>query len=182
VLLLSSASAASGQSFLVQGAGGANVLDTGHNLSYGFDPGFSLSAGIGLSPTPRVTFLLEVERTHRTNQLQVDARGNVFGFRGGTLTLAVPQMRVTLFPPDRIGPYGVLGFAAGVSRLNATELHPERTSSDVRAVVFGAGIHVPLAERLSLFADGRVFMGAAESGEGDLLGIVPIRAGLAWRF
>jgi hypothetical protein len=49
-------------------------------------------------------------------------------------------------------------------------------------MVFGGGIHVPLAERLSLFGDGRVTMGAAESGEGDLLGIVSIRVGLAWRF
>jgi hypothetical protein len=182
LLLLISPPVASGQSFLVQGAAGLTVLDTGHNLSYGFDPGLSLSAGAGLSPTRRVTFLLEVERTHRASQLQVDARGGVFGFRGGTLILVVPQMRLSLFPQERIGPYGVLGFAAGVSRLNATELHPERTTSNVRAMVFGGGIHVPLAERLSLFGDGRVMMGAAESGEGDLLGIVSIRVGLAWRF
>jgi hypothetical protein len=44
---------------------------------------------------------------------------------------------------------------------------------------FGGGIHVRLKERVSLFADGRMMIGA-EAGE--LLAVAPIRAGVAWRF
>jgi hypothetical protein len=179
LLLLVCPIGASGQSFQAQGAAGPNILDTGHNLSYGIDPGFSFSAGVGISPSPRVTFLIEVERTNRADQQQVDARGGVFGFRGGTTTLAVPQVRVMLFRPDRIGPYLVGGFAAGVSRLNVTETHPETVTNDVRAIVFGGGIHVPLRRSISLFADGR-FMFGGEANE--IFGLSPIRAGLAWQF
>jgi hypothetical protein len=179
LLLLVCPTGASGQSFQVQGAAGPNLLDTGHNLSYGFDPGFSLSAGIGISPSPRVTFLIEVERTYRADQRQTDARGSVFGFRGGTTTLAVPQMRVMVFRPDRIGPYVVAGFAAGVSRLNVTETHPDIVTNDVRAIVFGGGIHVPIRSSISLFADGRFMFGGEAN---DIFGLSPIRAGLAWQF
>lgn len=170
---------ATGQSFQLQGAAGPNFLDTGHNLTYGIDPGFSLSAGAGFSPSPRVTFLLEVERTHRASQLRVDARGGEFGFRGGTSTLAVPQMRLALFRPDRVGPYGIVGLAAGVSRLNATESYPEHTSNGVQALVFGGGIHVPLGERVSVFADGRAIFGGEAT---EIFGLLPVRAGLAWHF
>lgn len=179
LLVLVSPAIANGQSFQVQAAAGPNILDTGHNLSYGFDPGFSISAGVGISPSPRVTFLLEVERTRRASQLQTDARGNVFGFRGGTTTLAVPQMRATLFQRDRIGPYAIVGFAAGVSRLNVTEEHPDRVSNDVRALVFGGGVHVPLRDGISLFADGRFIFGGEAN---EIFGLSPIRAGLAWQF
>jgi hypothetical protein len=179
LLLLMCPIGASGQSFQAQGAAGPNILDTGHNLSYGFDPGFSLSAGIGISPSPRVTFLIEVERTYRADQRQTDARGSVFGFRGGTTTLAVPQMRVMVFRPDRIGPYVVAGFAAGVSRLNVTETHPDIVTNDVRAIVFGGGIHVPIRSSISLFADGRFMFGGEAN---DIFGLSPIRAGLAWQF
>jgi hypothetical protein len=170
---------ASAQAFLVQGSVGPNVVDTGHNLSYGVEPGYSLAAGFGISPTPRLTFAVEVERTHRASQLRTDARGNVFGFRGGTLTVATPELRASLFRPDRVGPYGLVGFSFGVSKLRVTEQFPEAVSNDVRALMFGGGIHVPLRERISLFADGRMVLG--EEG-GELLAVAPIRAGFAWRF
>jgi hypothetical protein len=171
--------AAGGQTFFLQGAGGLNVLDTGHNLSYGHDPGPHLSLGAGVSPWRRVSFLIDVERTHRASQLQTDARGNVFGFRGGTATLAVPQVRFNVFDPDRVGPYGIVGVAAGVSRLNVTEEFPERVSNDVRALALGGGLHVPLRERISLFVDGRILVGSEAN---EIFALAPIRAGLAWRF
>jgi hypothetical protein len=49
----------------------------------------------------------------------------------------------------------------------------------VRAIFFGGGIHLPLRQQLSLFADARMMVGA-EAGE--LLAVAPLRAGLAWRF
>ena len=170
---------ARGQSFQVHGAAGVNVVDTGHNLSYGFDPGFSLSTGAGVGLTPRLTLSIEIERTHRARQLQTDARGNVFGYPGGTSTLGVAQLRAALSGRDRIGPYVLVGLAGGVSRTRAIEGSPDRTH-DVRAIVFGGGIHVPLGKSVSLFADGRMLLGG--EGRNGVFGIAPIRAGLAWHF
>jgi hypothetical protein len=178
-LLLLCPTLAHAQSFLVQGSLGPAIIDSGHNLTYGIEPGLSLAAGFGFSPTPRLTLMAEVERTHRASQLQTDARGNVFGFRGGTLLLATVELRASLFTPDRIGPYGLVGFSAGVSKLRTTEHFPEPVTNDVRALTFGGGIHVPLRHQISLLADGRMTIGE-EAGE--LLANVPIRAGLAWRF
>ncbi len=172
-------SRASGQTFVLQGSGGLSVLDSAHNLSYGIEPGRHLGFGVGVSPWRRVSLVVEVERTHRADQLQTDARGNVFGFRGATATLAVPQVRVGLFDPDRIGPYGVVGFAAGISRLNVAPEFPNRVTGDVRALAFGGGLHVPLGERIAFFADGRMFIGSEAN---ELFALMPVRAGLAWRF
>lgn len=172
-------SGASGQTFVLQGSGGLSVLDSAHNLSAGIDPGHHFGFGVGVSPWRRVSLVMEVERTHRASQLQTDARGNVFGFRGATATLAVPQVRVGLFGPDRVGPYGVVGFAAGTSRLKATPEFPNRVTSDVRALAFGGGLHVPLGERIAFFADGRMFIGSEAN---ELFALMPVRAGLAWRF
>ena len=108
-----------------------------------------------------------------------DGRGGFAGFRGGTLTLGSAQLRVMPFGRDRIGPYGLVGFAAGVSHPNVNEMFPDPVTNDVRAMFFGGGIHVPLKERVSLFADGRMMIGA-EAGE--LLAVAPIRAGVAWSF
>jgi hypothetical protein len=95
------------------------------------------------------------------------------------LTLGSAQLRVTPFGSNRVGPYGLVGFAAGVSRPNVNETFPDPGTNDVRAVFFGGGLHVPLQERVSLFADGRMMIGA-EAGE--LLAVAPIRLGVAWRF
>ena len=169
LLLLACPPIASGQSFLLQGSAGATLIDTGYNLA----------GGIGVSPISQVTVLLDVERTHLSSELRSDGRGGVSGFRGGTLTLVAAHLRVAPLGRDRVGPYGLAGFAAGQSRPNVNELFPDRVTNDVRAVFFGGGIHVPLKERISLFADGRMMLGT-EAGE--LLAVAPIRAGIAWRF
>ena len=159
---------ANGQSLVLQASAGPTLIDTG----------YSLSAGVGLSPTSHLTVLFDVERTNLSSRLSSDGRGGFTGFRGGTLTLGSAQLRVT-FGRDRVGPYGLVGFAAGKSRPNVNEMFPNPVTNDVRAMVFGGGIHVPLKERVSLFADGRMMIGA-EAGE--LLAVAPIRAGVAWRF
>lgn len=160
---------ASGQSFSLQGSVGPTLVDTGH----------SLAAGIGFSPGSHVSILFDVERTHLSSRLRTDGRDGVAGFRGGALTLGSAQVHVALRGRDRIGPYGLAGFAAGVSRPHVNELFPDRVTNDVRAIFFGGGIHVPLKARISLFADGRMMIGE-EAGE--LLAVAPIRAGVAWRF
>jgi len=157
------------QSLTLQGSAGATLVDSG----------YTLAGGIGYSPTSRLTVLFDVERTNLSSRLRSDGRGGFAGFRGGTLILGSAQLRVTPFGGDRVGPYGLVGFAAGVSHPNVNEMFPDPVTNDVRAIFFGGGIHVPIRERLSLFADGRMMIGA-EAGE--LLAVAPIRAGVAWRF
>ena len=157
------------QSFTVQGAAGATLVDSG----------YSLAGGIGYSPTSRLAVLFDVERTHLSSRVSSDGRGGFSSFRGGTLTLGSAQLRVTPFGRDRVGPYGLVGFAAGVSHPTVNEMFRNPVTNDVRAIFFGGGIHVPLQERLSFFADGRMMIGAAA---GELLAVAPIRAGIAWSF
>ena len=93
--------------------------------------------------------------------------------------MGAAELRVSLLGRDRITPYGLAGFAAGISRPNVNAIFPEPRTNHVRAIFFGGGIHVPLGQQLSIFADARMMVG---EDAGELLAIAPLRAGLAWRF
>jgi len=179
LLLLVSPASGRGQSFQLQGSAGLTLLDSAHNLSYGFDPGFSAAAGFGITARPRLLFLVEAEHAQRASQLQRDLRGNIFGFRGGEVTLGTVQLRAALFQPDRISPYAIVGFAAGRSRLNVNDAFRDPVSNDVRALIIGGGIDVPLRDRMNFFSDWRMIIGGEAD---DLFAIAPLRAGLGWRF
>jgi hypothetical protein len=167
-LLLASPSIGSAQSFVLQGSAGPTLVDTG----------YSLAGGFGFSPTSHLTVQLDLERTYLSSRLRSDGRGGFAGFRGGTLMLGSALLRVTPFG-NRVGPYGLAGFAVGVSRPNVNEAFPNPVTNDVRAIFFGGGIHVPVKERVSIFADARMMVGSEAS---ELLALAPIRAGVAWRF
>ncbi len=169
VLLLASPCMASAQSFLLHGSAGPTLIDTG----------YSLAGGFGFSPTSRLTVQFDLERTQLSSQLSSDGRGGFAGFRGGALTLGSAQLKVMPFGREQVGPYGLAGFAVGVSRPNVNEAFPDPVTNDVRAIFFGGGIHIPVRERVSIFADGRMMVG---SEAGELLAVAPIRAGVAWRF
>jgi hypothetical protein len=169
LLLLVCPAVASGQSFVLQGSAGPTMIDTG----------YSLAAGFGFTPTSRVALLFDLERTHLSSRLSSDGRGGLSGFRGGTLTLAAGQVRVALRDRDRVGPYGLAGFAGGVSRPNVNEVFPNRITNVVPAMFFGGGVHLPLTKQISGFADARMMIGA-EAGES--FAVAPIRADLAWHF
>ena len=171
VLLLVSPTLASGQSFAVQGSGGPTMTDPGH----------SLAAGLAFSPTSHLAFMVDVERTHLSSQIHTDARGVTSAFRGGTVTLAAPALRVSLLGGDRVGPYGLVGLAAGVSRPNVTDLFPVRASNEVRGAFAGAGIQVPLRNRITLFAEARMTLVVGKDVD-ELFAVAPFRAGIAWRF
>ena len=162
-------SPARGQSLVLQGSAGPTLIDSG----------YSLSAGIGFTPHSRITVLFDVERTHLASRFSSDGRGGGSAFRGGTVTLAAAELRASLFGRDRVSPYGLAGVGAGVSRPNVNDRFPDPVTNNVRVFFLGGGIHVPLRARLSAFADIRMIIGA-EAGE--LLAIVPVRAGVAWRF
>ncbi len=108
-LLLASPSIASAQSFLLHGSAGPTIIDNG----------YSVAGGLGLSPTSHLTVLFDVERTHLSSRLRSDGRGGFAGFRGGTLTLGSAQLRVTPLGRDRVGPYGLVGFAPAPDRRRA---------------------------------------------------------------
>jgi hypothetical protein len=167
--LLLVAGAASGQSLVLHGSAGPTLIDSG----------FSAAGGIGFSPASRLTILLGAERTHLSSRVTNDGRGGGSSFRGGTFTVASADLRIELRGRDRVAPYLLGGIAAGVSRPNVNQTFPDPVTNNVRAFFFGGGIHVPLHERISLFGDARMIVGT-EAGE--LLAILPVRAGIALRF
>ena len=170
LLLLVSPAIASGQTFALHGSAGPTMTDPGH----------SLAAGLEFSPTAHVSFLVDVERTHLPSRIQTYDRVTS-AFRGGTVTLVAPALRLSLLGNDRVGPYGLLGLAAGVSRPNVTDLFPDRVSHDVRAPFFGGGIHVPLRNHVAFFAEARMMLVVGKDAD-ELFAIAPFRAGVAWRF
>jgi hypothetical protein len=139
-----------------------------------------VAAGVGLSPGPIWTIAVNVDRTHVSSQTTRDGRGVVSNFRGGTLTLGSAELRVVPFGLGRIGPYGIAGVAAGRSEPNVTDVFPQPAPNDVRAMFFGGGLNLPLGGRTRLFADVRWTIGA--DADNGLVAVLPVRAGLAWRF
>jgi hypothetical protein len=170
-LLFFSPTVARAQSFELHGAGGRTITDPGH----------SLTAGFGFSPTSRLTFMVDLERTHIPSQFHTDERGFMTATRGGTLTVAVPALRVSLFGRERLGPYVLAGFAAGLSRPNVNDTFPTPVTHEVRGPFFGGGVQVPIGDRVALFADVRMMLVVGREGD-ELFAVAPIRGGIAWRF
>ena len=169
LILLISPRVATAQSLGLYGAAGPTITD----------PGNSFAAGVGLAPTSRIAILVNFERTHLSSRSTRD-RDVFSNFRGGTLLLGTAELRFAPFGHSRIGPYGLAGFAAGVSRPNVNDIFPDRITNQVRGMFVGGGIAVPLGERVSIFADARMMVGA--EGNDGIVGVAPVRAGLAWRF
>jgi len=169
-LLLATPTAARAQGVSVHAAGGPTLAD----------PGYSLAAGFGFSPTPRITLMANVERAHLPSRRQ-EFPGSISYFRGGTFTLGSAELRVSLFPRDRVSPYGLVGFAAGRSRPNVTDIFPTPVANAVRAPFAGGGVQVPLGDRLSLFADLRLALIVGTESD-DLYALTPLRIGFSWQF
>ena len=158
----------SGSSVSIQAAAGPTITDKGHNVS----------AAIGYTPLSRVAFFLDVQRTHLATRLTRHERGFT-AFRGGTMTAVSGEVRVGLWPVQRATPYVLAGLGAGVSRPNVNATFPDPVTNDTRFMFVGGGVHVPLRDRLSVFGDARLLVGA-EGGE--MLAMAPVRFGVAWRF
>lgn len=155
--------------FSVQAAAGPTVVDAGHHVS----------AAIGFAPSSRVTFLLDVQRTQISSR--VTRRENyVSKFRGGTLTAVSGEVRVALWPADRVTPFVLAGIGVGVARPTVNADFPDPAENDARFVFFGGGVQVPLGTRFSVFGDARMLIG--NEGRDGLLVMYPVRAGVAWRF
>jgi hypothetical protein len=169
--LLASRGIANAQAFAVHGSAGPTLRDAG----------YSVALGIDVSPVPYLALVINAERTHIASRSSDD--GQVIStFRGATVTLGTAELRVRPFGHHRIGPYGLVGMGAGAARANEDATFPgEGTTGRVRTVFAGGGLHAPIRERLSVFAEFRMMLVVEEQGEG-LLGVGPLRVGLAWRF
>ncbi len=167
--LLASRGVAEAQSFELYGSGGPTVTDDGT----------SFAVGAGFSPTPHLTLAVSFDRTHLASRPTWTTYGGS-SFRGGTLSLGAAEVRVTPFVKTRVRPFGLIGFAAGTSRPNVTEIFQDRITNQVRAMFIGGGVDVPINDHFAFLVDGRVLVGA-EGNEGTV-GVVPVRAGVAWRF
>jgi hypothetical protein len=141
--------------------------------------GYNLSAAFGFSPISRIDFLVNVERDHLAFERETFSDGFSVT-RGGTLTAVSGEVRASLLPPHRASPYGFAGIGRGVSRPNVNEAFPHFVENDLRVVYFGGGVRVPLRGGLTVFGDARAML--AVEGNDGILGVLPIRAGLAWRF
>jgi hypothetical protein len=156
-------------SFSIQGAAGPTIVDPGHNLS----------AAIGFSPMPRLTLLLDVQRTHIPTRITRHEHGSS-ATRGGTLTALSGEVRVSLWPSPRVTPYALAGLGGGISRPNVNATFPSRVKNSAGFLFFGGGVQVPVRERLSVFGDVRMLAGA--EGNDGVLAMIPVRVGVSWRF
>ncbi|MGE0594051.1 MAG: hypothetical protein AB7G23_15475 [Vicinamibacterales bacterium] len=145
------------------------------------DAGFSVAGGVAVTPATRLTLLGSVELSHLVSRRGTFPGGGVSRFRGGTFTLVSAEVRLSLFARERPGPYGLAGFAVGRSRPNLTDAFPTAASHRVVAPFAGGGLLVPLNGRAAFFADVRLQLVAGTEAD-DLHALVPLRAGLSWRF
>jgi hypothetical protein len=151
-------------------AGGGPLLKSG---------GHTLSAAFGFSPISRIDLLVNIERDHLPFQRETFSGGYSLT-RGGTLTTVSGEVRASVLPPNRVSPYGIAGIGGGVSRPTVNDAFPTPVKNDLRIVYFGGGLRVPVRGGLTIFGDARVML--ALEGRDGLLGVWPVRAGVAWRF
>lgn len=141
--------------------------------------GHTLSAAFGFSPISRVDLVVNVGREHLPFQRDTFSDGLSIT-RGGTLTWLGGEVRASVFPPHRVSPYGFAGIGGGRSRPTVNDAFRDPVENDLRVVYFGGGVRVPIRSGFSVFGDARAML-ALEGGDG-LLGVWPLRAGVAWRF
>lgn len=169
LILLFSPAVATAQSFVVQGSAGPTMID----------PGYSLAAGVGYSPNSHITVLAQVDHNHLSSRFTDNGRGVQSAFRGGQVTLFTGEAQLSVFGSDRLTPYALAGIGVGISHPTVNEFFPERVTNHASGIFVGGGLRVPLRDRLNLFADARMIVGA---DAGETLGLAPVRVGVAWRF
>jgi hypothetical protein len=169
LILLVAPAVANGQSLELYGSAGPTITDTGN----------SFAAGAGFSPTSYLALVFTFERTHLSTRTR--RYDNVASsFRGGTLFLGTAEVRYTPFRRNRVGPFALAGLATGVSRPNVSEIFRDAVTNHVQAFFVGGGVQVPVGERITVFADARMLVGA--EGREGMVAVAPARVGLAWRF
>jgi len=169
IVWLAFPAAARGQSFELYASAGPTVTD----------PGASLTAGVGVALSSQLTLSGGVEWIHLVSERR-DEGGSTSYVRGGSFLLGSAQLRVAPLGRDRVGPFVLGGFAAGVSRPTVNAIFPTPVTNNARVVFGGGGLLVPLRARVSVFAEAHVLFGV-EGSEG-IVTVVPVLGGIAWRF
>ena len=159
--------------------------DRPRRFSVNFAAGTHLNEGgdlqavsFGYSPVRAFTLLLNVERNHIPTQVRSYPDG--FGAtRGGTLTTVSGEGRLTLGPGTRVAPFVFAGGGAGRSQPNVNDMFPDRVTNSARVAYAGGGVLFSLRAGLAVTVDAKVAMMAERDSVGLL---VPLRAGVSWRF
>jgi len=136
------------------------------------------SLSLGYTPGRDVTLLVNVERDHVPSQVRTYPGGGS-ETRGGTFTSVSGEVRYGVPLGGRVSPFLLAGLGGGISRPNVTGRFPDRVTNAVSLKYAGGGVRVAVRPRLDLFVDGRFMLYAERDGLGALL---PVRAGVTWRF
>lgn len=126
----------------------------------------------------RAGVLVNVERNHVPERVRRSAGGGSVT-RGGTMTSVSGEVRYTVPAGDRLAPFIMAGFGAGVSRPNVSGPFDDAVTNTVTTSYFGGGVRVRVRRSVEVFADARMLLVV----ERDTLGgRLPIRGGITWRF
>lgn len=137
------------------------------------------SVAVGYSPTGKVTVLVGGWRMHRPTTMQRYSDGGTALTRGGTVQFISGEVRFSWLSGERVSPYVFTGGGLGVSRPNVNEWFTNRVTNAAYVAFGGGGVAFPLGLHLIASADLGLFM----VGERDVIRpLLPVRAGLAWRF
>lgn len=142
--------------------------------------GYDGSALFGFSPLPRLELLAGIERLHLPFREVTLDDGVTSTTRGGDLTFASGEARVSLLPPDRVSPFVSIGAGAGTSRPTVNATYPEAVENRLRVFCLGGGMRVPIGRSFDAWADARAMVGL--EGYDSVSGFWPVRVGLRWRF
>jgi hypothetical protein len=142
--------------------------------------GHAISAAFGYAPAAWLELLVNVERDHLPFQFERFPDGGTAATRGGTMTFVSGELRAGLPADRRVSPFAMLGFGGGSSRPNVNAMFPNPVTNHLRMFYVGGGVRVPLGRGFSVLGDARAMLGV--EGNDGILAMVPVRAGVAWRF
>jgi hypothetical protein len=154
--------------FSVNLAAGAHLNDGGNlqAVSFGFAPWRALSV------------FVNVERNHVPTRIRRYPEGFA-ATRGGTLTSVSGEVRYTVWQGERIAPFVLAGLGAGISQPNVNDIFTSRVTNNANVVYAGGGLIFPVGHGLALSVDAKFLLLA---GREEIGAMVPIRAGVSWRF
>ena len=136
------------------------------------------SASFGYSPAPRLSFLVNLERTHIPTRVD-RSTGGFAATRGGTMGVVSGEVRFDLLSGQRSSGYVLAGAGRGVSRPNVNDIFTDRVQNDVTVVFAGTGLRVRVGRNVSVFGDVRFALAAERD---VVMPIFPIRGGVALHF
>ena len=145
------------------------------------DGGDAQLVSFGYHPHRDMTVVVNLERDYLPTRVTHYPDGYA-ATRGGMLAFASGEFRYTVPIGARVSPYGFAGTGLGVQRPNVNEFFPHPpNNSAVHVFYVGGGAKVRLHPRLEFLVDGRFMVYATRQADG-FGALLPVRAGLAWRF